>query len=88
MEPLHLPVVVGEYGAVSRCRTPFSAQIRSSNTGVYGNGTARIADPRSGHNPEHRDPRPSNEFVAPGVTVDPDDNSDDATDLLSEARRR
>ncbi len=27
------PVVVGEYGAVSRCRIPFSAQIRSNITG-------------------------------------------------------
>jgi hypothetical protein len=28
------PVVVGEYGAVSRCRTPFSRQIRSKSTSV------------------------------------------------------
>ena len=28
-----LPVVVGEYGAVSRCRIPFSVQIRSKRTG-------------------------------------------------------
>ena len=27
-----LPVVVGEWGVVSRCRIPFSAQIRSNNT--------------------------------------------------------
>ena len=27
------PVVVGEYGAVSRCRIPLSAQIRSNITG-------------------------------------------------------
>src|SRR5215472_7649113 len=28
-----LPVVVGAYGAVNRCRTPFSTQTRSNNTG-------------------------------------------------------
>ena len=27
------PVVVGEYGVVSRCRIPLSAQIRSNITG-------------------------------------------------------
>jgi len=32
MPPLHLPGVVGDPGAVSRCRIPFSAQIRSNNT--------------------------------------------------------
>ena len=32
VQPLHLPVVVGEYGAVNRCRIPFSTQIRSNNT--------------------------------------------------------
>ena len=32
MEPL-LPVVVGDRGTVSRCRTPFSTQTRSNNTG-------------------------------------------------------
>jgi hypothetical protein len=33
MEPFDLPVVVGEYGAVSRCLIPLSLQIRSNITG-------------------------------------------------------
>jgi hypothetical protein len=32
MPALHLPVVVGDRGAVNRCRIPFSAQIRSNTT--------------------------------------------------------
>jgi hypothetical protein len=30
--PFHLPVVVGDRGAVNKCRIPFSAQIRSNIT--------------------------------------------------------
>jgi hypothetical protein len=86
------PVVVGEYGAVSRCRMPLSAQIRSNITGPgpvpnrpvntlplnVSQDLARypVAAQRLAQGLAHRPGHHLRRHDKPGMVIDPSDHLD------------